>query len=236
MIYPPHHSPVAVNRHSSALVARPDVKLHRVLNHDPKRSALMFDLSLPSSFIRQYPPSPSLPSSMSVVVQRHPPAIQSRPIMAPHPIPEHDLAQFATTPPVTRIRIACDLLPWIIDVRGRTTLPNDPRSFVRVVDILDGIYTSLRTGVTSGEWNRTERTFRDQVKKTYSRRCHASRPFTLTGYEEKQGVRRIDYLQDKKMFLGLTMKGPAGGGSDRTQSSDVDVSTWVMMVGPSPNS
>jgi Family of unknown function (DUF6699) len=199
------------------------------------RRALMFDISLPSSFIRQSPPAASPSASMAIVVRRPLPAIQPRLITTPLPIPEHDLSQFATTPPATRIRIACDLIPWTIEVRGRTTLPNDPTSFVRVIDVLDGIYTSLREGVTSAEWNRAERAFRDQVKKAYSRRCHVSRSFTLTGYEEKQGVRRIDYLQEKTMFLGLTIKSPGGGTSDGTRTSVVEDSAWVMMLGPRPN-
>ncbi|KAF8576678.1 hypothetical protein K439DRAFT_1238724, partial [Ramaria rubella] len=109
-----------------------------------------------------------------------------------------DLHQYATTPPVTHMKVVTNLLPWAIHVNA-----NDPKSFIRVVDVLETIYRSLRTGISPNEWNRAQNPFRNQVKKAYHRRCQVSRPFTLDGYEEKQGVRRVDYLHDKTMFLGL---------------------------------
>lgn len=206
---------------SQALTAaRNEVKLHRLLHHDPICRTLKFDISLPTSFILQYPSS-ALPSAMVVRRQPFPPCYTIPP--QPRPILNHDLSQLATTPPVTCMRIITDLIPWSIIIRGRTTMANDPNSFVRVHDVLDGIYKSLREGVSNDEWNRVPKSFRDRVKKAYSRRCQASLPFTLKGYEEKQGIRRVDYLREKTMFLGLALKIP--------DKRDEEI-TWIMMLAP----
>lgn len=164
------------------------------------------------------------------MVRRQP--IQLRGVTrSPQPIPEHELSQSATTPPVVHLRIITEHIPWTIDVRGRTSLQNDPSSRVRVVDVLEAIHKSLRTGITNEEWNRLQKTSRDQIKKAYSRRCLASRAFALTGYEEKRGVRRVDYLEDKTMFLGLTMKPPVEQNDGYMRRGNAEESTWVMMLG-----
>ncbi|KAF8522015.1 hypothetical protein JB92DRAFT_2888944 [Gautieria morchelliformis] len=223
-----------------ALVARTQTQivLHRLLTYDPMRPALNFDISLPVSFIRQNNPPSAAPSASAVVVRRqwiHPAPRATRPPPPPQPIPQHDLAQFATTPPVTRMKIMTDLIPWSINVRGRTTSPsNDSESFVRVVDVLDGIYQSLRAGVADDEWRRVPKDFRDQVKLAYRRRCAASRPFTITGYEERQGVRRVDYLKDKTILLGLTMMKSAAEGESGSRDSEDGERTWILMLARRP--
>jgi hypothetical protein len=131
------------------------------------------------------------------------------------------------------MRIVCDLIPWTIQVRGQNTLPNDPKSFVRVIDVLDAIHISLRVGVSNREWKHAPKSFRDQVKKRYLDRCRASHGYTLHGHEEKQGVRRVDWVLEESMFLGLMIEASNGEGGDRAGKIGTgEDSTWVMMLGP----
>jgi len=124
-------------------------------------------------------------------------------------------------------------MPWTIHVRSSNTLSDGPDSFIRVGDVLDAIHKSLRIGVSSGEWSRTPKSFRDKVKRAYLERCRASRVYTLNGYEEKQGVRRVDWFVDATVFLGLMVQRPDGECSGRAGAAGAGgESTWVMMVKP----
>jgi len=221
--------PANAQRPSALVIASPPVKLHRLLSFHPMVRPLVHNIVLPPAFTRQSPPAPS---QSTAVTRWNPMSIPTSHAPASlTPIPEKDLSQYATTPPVIRMRIICDSVPWSIHVRGQNTLPDDANSFIRVRDVLDAIYKSLRTGVSGEEWENAPKSFRDQVKKAYLDRCRASREYTLNGYEEKHGVRRVDWFLRNTMFRGLMIKESDGLDGERSGKISGE-STWVMMVGP----
>lgn len=202
-------------------------KLHKLLTYGyPASFPLVWDIVLPPSLasIRQCPPG----SLSTGAVQRHL-IPSSHSYGPPQPIPEQDLSHYATTPPVRRMRIVSDLIPWSITVRGQSTLPDDRDSFIRVVDVLYAIYHSLRIGVSEEEWNPTPKGFRNKVKKAHRARCHVSLAYTLNGYEKKQGLRRVDWFGEATVFMGL--KTPDGEGRPVTVGV-AEECTWVMVVWP----
>ena len=63
---------------------------------------------------------------------------------APAKLPEEMAAQFATQPPMQKMRLVCKDLPWRITVMSS--------SGVTIKDILAAIYAELNQPLTEGEW------------------------------------------------------------------------------------
>lgn len=121
-------------------------------------------------------------------------------------LPPHVLAQPATNPPVPLFRITMGVLPaqWTIEVRNSRG--------VTVGDVLDNIYKGLRHRVSSSEWRSAPRSHQVRVGDAYYARCKMV--FEKYGggrtgekekrYEERAGVRRVDWLVKSSCFVGLT--------------------------------
>lgn len=105
-------------------------------------------------------------------------------------------SQFATSPPVPIFRITCGIFPyreWTVEVRSARG--------VTVGDVLSALYRELRHRVTSAEWNGAPRSHQARVAEAfYARGRKAADP----RYEQRAGVRRIDWLLKSTVFVGLT--------------------------------
>jgi len=103
-------------------------------------------------------------------------------------------SQYATTPPVTALRVTCDILPWHISARNKQG--------VTVRDVLEAIHNIARTPLTVAEWDGLSQKQQERIKREFDVRWRgASSPEK----ERKGGVRRVDHLLKCTRFAGLSM-------------------------------
>lgn len=132
------------------------------------------------------------------------------------PLPHEELEQPATYPPLTRMRIVCDLIPnWPIDLEwkyggGGGYSPNPyqaPPPPIKLRDVLVTIQRSLHVPVGQAEYAWAQLGLEDEmaVSRAYGKRCR--------GIEEelRQGVKRVDFLHKKTRMVGLMRGGKVDG-------------------------
>ena len=72
---------------------------------------------------------------------------------------------------------------------------------ITVNDVLCAIHRMMQRQITHSDWVKLPQSKADAVARAYTRRC---RTFpTVQAFEASQGVKRVDYLEDKYMFKGL---------------------------------
>ncbi|KAI0340795.1 hypothetical protein BDW22DRAFT_1333670 [Trametopsis cervina] len=170
----------------------------------PHQSMLLFDLSLnhydPKKYSQQ---GPSSGTSLS----------------------RDELSQLVCWPGVTRMVITCDEIPqWNVVLEpyqerpsnnGYLSIPTDDvNTPITVNDVLFAIHKMLHRQIRHRDWVALSNEKATAVARAYTRRC---RTFPSTqAFEESQGVRRVDYLEDKYMFKGLVrQRGEQGFGNLR---------------------
>ena len=119
-----------------------------------------------------------------------------------HILPGRALHNPATTPPLPFLSISSIHLPWMIDVYATNG------SYVSVGDVFDSIYRSLRTNITTTEFNSFPRR-RDQVRATraYEQRYRRFRNTFGNDEEKRSGMKRIDFLMNHTQFHSITKTG-----------------------------
>lgn len=157
--------------------------------------------------------SPAKPQSDSCYLSwdlRDPPSAPAILVQDPFPVPSSPTihshrcrlgyqlvsSDDATTPPVSRLQIICDLLPfrWPIEAR------NDRG--VKVHDVIEAIYKVAQVPVRPDEWEHMSSKDRDRISAAYQLRWMNS---THPEMERRQGVRRIDCLLHYTRFRGLSI-------------------------------
>ena len=141
-----------------------------------------------------------------------------------NPVPGHTLTQPATEPPTfTQLVLRSDNLPWPVSVTspsptmehtsgGRKFYFGSSSSFsshsrknssaaITNLDILFALHNVLFVRVTTAEWNALGQGSRAQRKVTraYEKRCQKM------GGGWERGVRRLDYLGEKKILIGVEL-------------------------------
>lgn len=121
------------------------------------------------------------------------------------------MSQLACYPGVTRMLITCDEIPdWKVSLEpyqerpsnmGYLAVPADTNAPITVNDVLFAIHRMLQRQIRHRDWVALSQQKSTAVARAYTRRC---RTFPSTQqFEESQGVRRVDYLEDKYMFKGV---------------------------------
>jgi len=96
-------------------------------------------------------------------------------------------AQVATFPRVSHLRFIAEPTPWTIDVHNSAG--------VTVGDIVRKFSQAFGLGVGRKDWERLPKEAQEDIGEVYTtNRDRDGRP---------PGVRRVDYLKSKRMFLGL---------------------------------
>ncbi|KAG9308208.1 hypothetical protein JVU11DRAFT_12221 [Chiua virens] len=156
-------------------------QIHPLLNGEAPRTDFYFDLSLPTfSPFRWVGPG------------------QTTMITA------HELDEPATYPSTSRMRVSHDVIPqWPVDLQYHydgyavpTVLPP-----IRLGDVLYMIHSSLHRQVTHQDWARLSVSEQTAIARAYTRRCHSAP--SSAEVQASQGVKRIDYLLEKRIFRGL---------------------------------
>ncbi|KAG6867679.1 hypothetical protein C0993_012487 [Termitomyces sp. T159_Od127] len=106
--------------------------------------------------------------------------------------PSH-LSLPATNPPVERMRLYHPLLPWYIDVRQ--SQPNG----VTVEDVIMQVFWELQRQIISMHYYNKELDpdTRLRIAEAFERRTQGN------DEERVKGIKRIDYLEDQVVFIGL---------------------------------
>lgn len=108
----------------------------------------------------------------------------------------------ATTPHLPFLTITSIHLPWKIKVYASNGV------YVTLEDIFNSIYRSLRTNITSAEFNLFS-TQDDQRRATraYEKRYRRFRNSTAYEEEKRGGMKRVDFLMGHTKFLGISNSG-----------------------------
>ncbi|KNZ73610.1 hypothetical protein J132_10698 [Termitomyces sp. J132] len=103
-----------------------------------------------------------------------------------------DFTQLATNPPVDQMRLFHPLLPWYIDVYKKID------SGVTVGDVIMQIYIALQSPIDARQYYNEElgSEIRDRIARAYQWRTQGTA-------EKLKGIKRVDYLEDRCIFVGL---------------------------------
>jgi len=116
-----------------------------------------------------------------------------------HSISSRVLCEPATNPPLPFLSITSRHLPLSIKVYALNNL------FVAVVDVYSSIYRSLRTNITSSEFNRFLSTNGQRcATRAYEERYRRQRSIRIYEEEKRGGMKRVDFLMDHTQFLGIS--------------------------------
>ncbi|KIL63898.1 hypothetical protein M378DRAFT_163835 [Amanita muscaria Koide BX008] len=119
-------------------------------------------------------------------------------------VPYTALAEPATYPPVPYLTIVHKKLPWQI----RVTPSDQKLGYVTVRDVVFGLPAFLRHPASKGEYELVPgEQAKKEVSNAYLRRCKTA---VEAEKEKATGLRRVDFLQGRTVFYGLTQtsKGP----------------------------
>lgn len=124
---------------------------------------------------------------------------------------QEDLAQPATHPPITRLRITCDLIPqWPTELSYNPyysspspSMPLSPGAAppITLGDILIGLHKNLQARITHEDWSRLNVSQESAVTRAYTMRCRAAGAGEMT--MRSHGVKRVDFLLERVRFKGL---------------------------------
>lgn len=127
-------------------------------------------------------------------------------------VPLHFWDQPVAQPLRSSISIVCLRLPW------RITIHSSSKPYVTVMDVLDGLYYSLRTPVTAAEFALLEAgEARMRVTDAFISRFQSISDPERQALEKAGGLKRVDFLQNYNIFDGIV--GPKDGED-----------SWTLMV------
>ncbi|KAF8879384.1 hypothetical protein BD779DRAFT_1154796 [Infundibulicybe gibba] len=128
------------------------------------------------------------------------------------PISDQELREPATHPPITRLRIVCDLIPqWPLIMEynpqqdGQTIANAGFPPPILLVDILVALHRHLHQRISHTDWAKLSISEETAVARAYTRRCRSSP--SLEALQRNQGVKRIDFFLDRFTFRGLVRTG-----------------------------
>ena len=113
----------------------------------------------------------------------------------PHALAHDFMTHHAFPDPVSKMQISCELLPWPIIIDINQEADHSPR----IEDIFESIHIFLWKLVSSQDFENQTAERQHRIKKAYQRRYSQS-----SAAGGGVGLRRIDFLDDQTMFLGLS--------------------------------
>ncbi|TFK23775.1 hypothetical protein FA15DRAFT_694849 [Coprinopsis marcescibilis] len=136
-------------------------------------------------------------------IQAHPylegssrPAISYNLLDAPSTATAH--MEPATNPPLPSIILQAHHLPWHIRIIATR------RTYVTVWDVLEQLYSTLRSYLTQPEYEAMRHSERERATSAYEQRYRRFRSRTEYNTEKAGGMRRVDLLFGRTTFYGLS--------------------------------
>ncbi|KAF7320138.1 hypothetical protein MKEN_00798300 [Mycena kentingensis (nom. inval.)] len=114
-------------------------------------------------------------------------------------MPQSVMLESATSPALSSVRIVHPRLgtKWAIVVTPASG------NFVRVADVLEGIYASLRQNASSADYDCLPEHAKKEVTAAFQRRYHQMPDPTMQQMEKHKGLKRVDFLGATVAFHGL---------------------------------
>ncbi|KAJ7139522.1 hypothetical protein C8R44DRAFT_764689 [Mycena epipterygia] len=114
-------------------------------------------------------------------------------------IPAEVVNEHATAPPLPSIVLSHPRLrAWEITIKPKAG------KYVRVGDVLEGIYTSLRKPATGQDYDSLpSRAAQSEVTAAFTRRWTRIPDMTAKSVEKSKGLKRVDFLGSTVTFAGL---------------------------------
>ncbi|EAU89741.1 hypothetical protein CC1G_07466 [Coprinopsis cinerea okayama7 len=129
-----------------------------------------------------------------------------------HHLSPDALDEPATTPPLKSLTLKSEILPWHIRI-----LPSHRRSYVTVGDVLDQLYSTLRSNLTQMDYDALHSSEKAAAIRAYEQRYRRFRSRSEYSREKAGGMKRVDLLMGHTRFMGLS----------RTKAYDV----WILNTG-----
>jgi len=127
----------------------------------------------------------------------HPPKNTIRDLNTGRPLSESDYEKLASQPALDEMLIRCEngakIEPWNIYVHRK--------GGIRCIDIFQAIHESFSSVLDEDEKKKISRIKMSGCEKAFKRRCELSSNLTL--WEQRQGMKRVDLLEGRTIFLGL---------------------------------
>jgi len=149
----------------------------------------------------------------------------------PAPLSEAHLDAPITSPPTTQIKVISKAFPWEVDVESAADdLP------VTVGDLINAVHECLQKHISGSEWWIVTDQQREKVSAQYVKNCDRSsagnpRRFEVEKPREKsEGLRRVDWLLDNIVMMGLEKDETYI--AQRFRDRETRASTWVLVTGP----
>jgi len=123
----------------------------------------------------------------------------------------YELEQPATDPPMTCVRIVCDAIPqWPVDmlVVGTSLRPHRQRRaevpYLTLEDLVHAVHASLYRRISHDDWGRLSTFQETEVARAYTRRYKAAGSDWAVRQQQREGVKRVDFLLGNTWFKGFT--------------------------------
>jgi len=128
-----------------------------------------------------------------------PPKDTIRDLTTLRPLPESDYQKLASQPALDEMLIRCEngakMEAWNIYVYRK--------GGIRCIDVFQAIHESFSSILDQDEKKKISKTKMSSCEKAFKRRCQLSSNLTL--WEERQGMKRVDLLEGRTIFLGLAL-------------------------------
>jgi hypothetical protein len=119
-----------------------------------------------------------------------------------HSISSRTVCEPATNPPLGFITITTPYLPWTIKVHASNG------SYITLENVFDAIYRSLRTNITTSEFNSfSSQNDQRRATRAYEQRYRRQRSTRIYEEEKRGGMKRVDFLMGHSRFLGISNTG-----------------------------
>jgi len=105
----------------------------------------------------------------------------------------------ASTPPLRKLSIVSEYLPWTIGVSASNG------SYVTFGDVLDSVHRALQKNITPTEYSSLSSHDRRRATQAYEQRYRRHRSNQAYELEKRGGMKRVDFLLGKTKFWGLAM-------------------------------
>jgi len=128
---------------------------------------------------------------------REPPSRSVRHVSKPRKcIAPAELAQLATSPPVTSLHVTCDIFPYHWPIEA-----HNPRG-VTISDLFEAIYAVVQTRIRRAEWTALSEKQQNRISEVFDQRWQSSPdPWRVRA----NGVIRADCLLHSASFSGLSV-------------------------------
>ncbi|KAJ6593436.1 hypothetical protein B0H19DRAFT_1090290 [Mycena capillaripes] len=133
------------------------------------------------------------------------------------PLEVADLQQPAFYPPITKLRIMCDMIPnWPIDLVFGAVGMGMQAPPITLGDVLSAIHHKMHQRITHADWGRLSMSEEASVSRAFTRRCRRESMHPMAQYrsddelpERQKGVKVVDFLLGRNRFRGL-VRSPDG--------------------------